>query len=220
MGHVSRTHRVALDCLFDRIHLDPRIQIKFVDTKNQLADMWTKGKFHRDEWKHLFRIYWTSWTIACFLEAIAAKLTTLEPCRRGRCRKKNLEWRNVWLRNRNRVHLAAPKHHSKHRVRIQTVLVRVREVWMKTQRGSQEWHSEANTVTSTDKPDAKTTKKTIGTKLSHHNFEISGDNVILRQSIQMYDRNWIVPKETRMTSTSTRWSVESLCQQLWRRQYI
>ena len=56
MGHVSRTHRVALDCLFVKIHLDPRIQIKFVDTKNQLADMWTKGKFHRDEWKHLFRL--------------------------------------------------------------------------------------------------------------------------------------------------------------------
>ena len=27
MRHVSRTHRVALDCLFDRINLDPKIQI-------------------------------------------------------------------------------------------------------------------------------------------------------------------------------------------------
>ena len=33
MRHVSRTHRVALDCLFDRINLDPKIQIKHVDTK-------------------------------------------------------------------------------------------------------------------------------------------------------------------------------------------
>ena len=35
MRHVSRTHRVALDWLFDRINLDPKIQIKYIDTKNQ-----------------------------------------------------------------------------------------------------------------------------------------------------------------------------------------
>ena len=32
MRHVSRTHRVALDWLFDRINLDPKIQIKHIDT--------------------------------------------------------------------------------------------------------------------------------------------------------------------------------------------
>ena len=42
MRHVSRTHRVALDWLFDRINLDPKIQIKYIDTKNQLADILTK----------------------------------------------------------------------------------------------------------------------------------------------------------------------------------
>ena len=41
MKHVSRTHRVSLDWLFDRINLDPKIQIKYIDTKNQLADMLT-----------------------------------------------------------------------------------------------------------------------------------------------------------------------------------
>ena len=50
MRHVSRTHRVALDWLFDRTNLDSKIQIKCVDTKNQLADMLTKGSFTRDEW--------------------------------------------------------------------------------------------------------------------------------------------------------------------------
>ena len=49
MRHVSRTHRVALDGLFDRINLGPEIQIKYVDTKNQLADMLTKGSSARDE---------------------------------------------------------------------------------------------------------------------------------------------------------------------------
>ena len=47
----SRTQRVALDWLFDRINLDLKIQIKYTDTKNQLADILTKGNFTRDEWK-------------------------------------------------------------------------------------------------------------------------------------------------------------------------
>ena len=50
MRHVSRTHRVALDWLFDRINLDPKIQIK---SQNQLADILTEGSFSRDEWNHL-----------------------------------------------------------------------------------------------------------------------------------------------------------------------
>ena len=53
MRHVSRTHRVALDWLFDRINLDPKIQIRYIDTKNQLADILTKGNFTRDEWNQL-----------------------------------------------------------------------------------------------------------------------------------------------------------------------
>ena len=32
MRHISRTHRVALDWLFDRINLDSKIQIKYIDT--------------------------------------------------------------------------------------------------------------------------------------------------------------------------------------------
>ena len=53
MRHVSRTHRVALDWFFDRINLDQKNQIKYIDTKNQLADILTKGNFTRDEWNHL-----------------------------------------------------------------------------------------------------------------------------------------------------------------------
>ena len=57
MRHVSRTHRVALDWLFDRINLDPKIQIKYIDTKNQLADILTKVNFTRDEWNHLLTLF-------------------------------------------------------------------------------------------------------------------------------------------------------------------
>ena len=57
MRHVSRTHRVALDWLFDRVNLDSKIQIKYIDTKNQLADILTKGSFTRDEWNHLLCLF-------------------------------------------------------------------------------------------------------------------------------------------------------------------
>ena len=40
MRHVSRTHRVAMDWLFDRINLDH--QIRYIDTKHTLADILTK----------------------------------------------------------------------------------------------------------------------------------------------------------------------------------
>ena len=48
MRHVSRTHRVALYWLSDRINLDPKVQIKYVESKNQLADTSTEGNFTRE----------------------------------------------------------------------------------------------------------------------------------------------------------------------------
>ena len=51
--HVSRTHRVALDWFLDRINLDPKIQIRYIDTKHQLADFLTNINFKRDEWNNL-----------------------------------------------------------------------------------------------------------------------------------------------------------------------
>ena len=53
MRHVSRTHKVAFDWLFDWINLVPKIQIKYIDIQNQFADILTKGTFTRDEWHHL-----------------------------------------------------------------------------------------------------------------------------------------------------------------------
>ena len=57
MRHVSRTHRVALDWLFDQINLDSKIEIKYIDIKNQLVDILTKGNFTRDEWNHLLSLF-------------------------------------------------------------------------------------------------------------------------------------------------------------------
>ena len=57
MIQVSRNHRVALYWLFDRINLDPKIQIKHIDTKNQLAHILTKGNFTSDAWNHLLCLF-------------------------------------------------------------------------------------------------------------------------------------------------------------------
>ena len=57
MRHVSRTHRVGLDWLFDRINLDPKVQFKYVECKNQLSDILTKGSFTRDDWHNLLHLF-------------------------------------------------------------------------------------------------------------------------------------------------------------------
>ena len=57
LRHMSRTHRVALDWLFDRISSEPKIQIKYVDTENQLADILTERSLSRHEWDHLLRLF-------------------------------------------------------------------------------------------------------------------------------------------------------------------
>ena len=56
MRHVSRTHRVALDWLFGGINLDSKIQIRYIDTKHQFADILTKANFTRNNLLHLFNI--------------------------------------------------------------------------------------------------------------------------------------------------------------------
>ena len=55
MRHVSRTHRVGLDWLFDRINLDPTWTPK--SKSNTLADILTEGNFTRDEWIHLLCLF-------------------------------------------------------------------------------------------------------------------------------------------------------------------
>ena len=51
------TELLLIGWLFDRINLDPKIQIKYIDTKNQLADILTKWNFTRDEWNHLLNLF-------------------------------------------------------------------------------------------------------------------------------------------------------------------
>ena len=78
MRHVSRTHRVALDWFFDRINLDPKIQIKYIDTKNQLADILTKRNFTRDEWNHLLCFFNISHFSSTVCSEVMSKRTQKE----------------------------------------------------------------------------------------------------------------------------------------------
>ena len=82
MRHVSRTHRVALDWLFVRISLDSKIQIKYIDTKNQLADILTKGNFTRDEWNHLLSLFNISHFSSTVCSAAVAKRSSTRIRRR------------------------------------------------------------------------------------------------------------------------------------------
>ena len=75
MRHVSRTHRVALDWLFDRINLDAKIQIEYIDTKNQLRHS-TKGSFTRDEWNHLLCLFNISHSVLQFVLKQCKKIST------------------------------------------------------------------------------------------------------------------------------------------------
>ena len=76
MRHVSRIHRVAFDWLFDRINLDSKMQIRYVDTKHQVADILTKGNFTRDEWNNLLHLF----IISNFSSTCCAKNSSLTSC--------------------------------------------------------------------------------------------------------------------------------------------
>jgi hypothetical protein len=53
LRHVSRTHRIDLDWLYERLREDPAIQLRYVGTKTQIADILTKGQFTSQQWKVL-----------------------------------------------------------------------------------------------------------------------------------------------------------------------
>ena len=50
MKHMARNHRVNLDWLFERLNRDPAVFMKFVGTKEQSADILTKGSVTAEAW--------------------------------------------------------------------------------------------------------------------------------------------------------------------------
>ena len=184
MRHVSRTHRVALGWLFDRINLDSKIQIKYIDTKNQLADTLTKGSFTHDEWSHLLRLFnimrFSMFSCSLFSTINNSKTISKRqmqeeiPAEEARVVARSKPMMSLVPKTANRSPtalgssasdslgtLGAQSSSSDRTSMLKPVAEGLNE---NTASSSQVWHSDANTIT---------TNKTIDTKLFHHNFQIS-----------------------------------------------
>ena len=72
MRHVFRTHRVALDWLFDRIWI-PKSKSNTSTPKTNSQTFLTKGNFTRDEWNHLLSLLNTSHFSSTVCSAAIAK---------------------------------------------------------------------------------------------------------------------------------------------------
>ena len=57
MRHVSRTHRVAVHRLFDRIKLEPKTKSNMSTPKTNSLTSLTEESFSRDEWNHLVLLF-------------------------------------------------------------------------------------------------------------------------------------------------------------------
>ena len=57
LRHVTRTHRVDLDWIIERLKTDSGISMKYVKTSEQLADMLTKASFVAPLWKSLLKLH-------------------------------------------------------------------------------------------------------------------------------------------------------------------
>ena len=113
--HVSRTHRIAFDWLFDRINLDPKIQIKYVDSKHQLADVLTRGNFTRDEWNNLVYLF----NISRFSSFGCAQNFSLASCTRTIAKRMQGQEGDNWIVAKSKpttMNLSKSPGYSKHLV--------------------------------------------------------------------------------------------------------
>ena len=69
LRHTSRTHRVDLDWLIERIKVDPGIRMKYVGTNQQMADMLTKASFTVQKWLEMLKLHQTG-ELACQKSAV------------------------------------------------------------------------------------------------------------------------------------------------------
>ena len=109
---VSRTHRAGLDQLFDRMNLEPKIQIKCVHTNKQLADILTKGSFSRDEWNHPFQQF------------SLIRLESRAPCQKEVRRRLRIKA----LRRRKRNHVLREREQRSEEISSQSLGCRVNPV--------------------------------------------------------------------------------------------
>ena len=74
MRHDPEPTELLLIVFFDTITLVPKIQIKYIDTQNQLADILTKGNFRCDEWNLLCLLNISNFSSVNNFEAMSTKI--------------------------------------------------------------------------------------------------------------------------------------------------
>ena len=57
LRHIYRTHRVDLDWLVERMKVDPGVNLKYVGTNEQMADLLTKASFTIPKWNSLLNLH-------------------------------------------------------------------------------------------------------------------------------------------------------------------
>ena len=192
MRHVSRTHRVTLDWLFDR-PTSPQIQIKYVDTKNQLADLLTKGNFTRDEWNDLLRLFYImSFSVFSCSHIKSINKSKIMSKRSMQERKpgeervvaKSKPMVSLVSKNANRSPMQdssvcsssgsfGMQSQSSDRSGTGKPVARcVKVVNENTAPSSQVWHQNENTRSDFGKPVSKLLDRLSETRFPHHNFEI------------------------------------------------
>ena len=56
LRHVSRTQRIALDWLLERLREDSSMTLRYVKTQDQNTDFLTKVSFSSPQWDHLLKL--------------------------------------------------------------------------------------------------------------------------------------------------------------------
>ena len=240
MRHVTRTHGVALDRLFDRMNSDRKIQIKYVDTKNQFAEILTKGSFTRDEGNHdlcQFNIMSNSMFSCSHLRNQIKDPHTMSK-RQMQQRKqggedervvaKSKPARNLVSKTLNRSPTALSSSLSQSPERVQ--------FWIQSVRGSpQRWIRLRTTHR------ALKCSMHVQTRTPAQEYLLRGDkepswykivpsqfwtchqatSSTLRKLTRTYDVNLVARRTTKWSgSTPTQWSADHLWMRRWRRRYM
>ena len=83
---------LLIGCL-TKINWDPKIRIKYVDTKHHLADILTKGHFTRDEWNNLLNLL----NISYFSSLCCAQNFSLTSCTRTMAKRMQEQKGDNWI---------------------------------------------------------------------------------------------------------------------------
>ena len=136
MRHVSRTPRVALDGLFDRINLDPKIQIKYIDTQEPTRRHTDEGKFHK--WR-------MESPVVCSIAAISVLQFVLKRWRKdhNKIQEKNESQRNRdqwWALLQGRLRTYHPRRQkARWREAMEIKIPQMRKLRERIERGNPLW---------------------------------------------------------------------------------